>query len=70
MEIKIEEYKGEFLFQVEEVPQEDQQETKGKIKNYDYPFDFEFKKRKDVFNKYGNHTKSSLRMLKATCIKV
>ena len=45
-------------------------EKKGRIKNYDYPFDFEFKKRKDVFNKYGNHTKSSLRMLKATCIKV
>lgn len=53
MEIKIEEYKGEFLFQVEEVPQEDQQETKGKIKNCRYPFNVEFKiRRKDVY-KYG-----------------
>ena len=28
-------------------------EKKGRIKNYDYPFDFEFKKREDVFIEYG-----------------
>ena len=46
MEITIEKYSGKILFQIKDVSQE---EKNSKIKNYDYPFNVEFKKIKEVY---------------------
>ncbi len=46
-------YNPTELFQIFDTKNKDK---KGRIKNYDYPFNIEFKiRRKEIFNKYGKN---------------